>query len=148
MAKDSDTKPLSGRDDDRDLAFWELGAASLPLRGQKDWKRGDPVIYINDKIPDFVVPAYEGDRYEALVPDTLDLQERAALAVAGVTEPTDPLADYEIYFCAYVLANPPMMQHTFDYHCTNKFMEALPLLRMISRPLAPLRSTWSFNCVR
>jgi len=132
MSEDSDTKPLSGRDEGRDLAFWELDASSLHFRGQRDWKRGDPVIYVNDKIPDFAVPAYDGDRYEAMVPDTLDLQERAALAIAGMTEPTDPLADYEVYFFAYVLANPPMMQHSFDYHCTNKFMEAMPLLRMIS----------------
>ena len=35
------------------------------------WKRGDPIGYIRQDIPDFDVPAYEGERYSALVPDTL-----------------------------------------------------------------------------
>ena len=60
------------------------------------WKSGDPIGYINDEIPAFEVPAYDGERYEAMVPDTLDLQARAALAVNGLTGPTDPKADYEI----------------------------------------------------
>ena len=63
-----------------------------------EWKRGDPIGYIREEVPEFAVPAYEGERYEALVPDTLDLQERAALAVNGLTGPTDPLADYEMYW--------------------------------------------------
>ena len=57
-------------------------------------KPGDTIGYIREEIPDFDVPAYEGERYEALVPDTLDLQERAALAVNTLTGPTDPLADH------------------------------------------------------
>jgi len=32
-----------------------------------------------------------------MVPDTLDLAERAHLAIHGMTEPTDPQADYEVY---------------------------------------------------
>ena len=48
------------------------------------WKRGDPIGYIREEIPEFEVCAYEGERYEVLVPDTLDLQERAALAINGL----------------------------------------------------------------
>ena len=42
-----------------------------------DWKAGDPIGYVRSEIPDFELPPYGGERYEALVPDTLDLQERA-----------------------------------------------------------------------
>jgi len=96
------------------------------------WKSGDPIGYINDEIPAFEVPAYDGERYEAMVPDTLDLQARAALAVNGLTGPTDPKADYEIYWHVWFKLNPPMMQHDFSDQVQMKFMEALPLMRVAS----------------
>ena len=96
------------------------------------WKPGDPIGYVRKDIPDFDVPAYEGTRYEALAPDTLDLQERAALAVNVLTRATDPLADYEQYFYARFRQNPPMMQHDYADQCQNRFMEGLPLMRIIS----------------
>ena len=126
---------MNTRDTDKkdgDLAFWEIGESSQSLETDVGWKPGDTVGYIRKAIPDFHVPAYEGARYETLVPDTLDLQERADLAVNGLTGPTDPLADFEMYFFVYFHSVPPMMQHSFDSHCINKFMEALPLLRIIS----------------
>ncbi len=96
------------------------------------WKRGDPIVYINPEIPDIEVPAYNGERYTALAPDTLDLQERAALAVHGLTAPTDEAADYEIYWLARFGHNPPVMQHDWSDAVQCKFMEALPLLRIAS----------------
>ena len=51
---------------------------SNPIHG---WKRGDLIGYIRGEIPEFDVPQCERERYEAMVPDALDLQERAALAV-------------------------------------------------------------------
>ena len=42
-----------------------------------DWKPGDPIGYVRPEIPDFEMPDYQGERYEAMVPDTLDLAERA-----------------------------------------------------------------------
>jgi len=100
--------------------------------GSRGWKSGDPVGYISGEIPDFDVPPYDGELYEVSVPDTLDLQDRAALAVNGLTSPTDPEADYEIYWTALFKRNPPMMQHDLGDHCQVKFMEALPLMRIIS----------------
>ncbi|NUQ66468.1 MAG: twin-arginine translocation signal domain-containing protein [Pirellulales bacterium] len=41
----------------------------------------DRVPYICHEVSHFEVPPYEGDRYEAMVPDTLDIQERAILAL-------------------------------------------------------------------
>ena len=95
-------------------------------------KREGTIGYIQEVIPAFDVPAYEGERYEALVPDTLDLQERAALAVNVLTGATDPLADHELYFWVRFSSEPPMMRHDFSDICVMKFMEALPLMRIAS----------------
>ena len=52
-------------------------------------KRNPDVKYINPDIPDFELPSFNGNRYEAKVPDTLDLAERAAQAVHVMTASTD-----------------------------------------------------------
>ena len=97
------------------------------------WKPGDPIGYIQSQAPEFELPNYEGERYEAMVPDTLDLQERARLAIHAMTEPTDPLADYEAYFLAYFRSYPPMMPHDSAAPSIQvKFQEAVPLMRVIS----------------
>lgn len=113
------------------IAVWESGK-DMHVDIEPGWKPGDPIGYIRPDIPDFRVPHYDGTRYEVLVPATLDLQERAALAVNGLTGPTDPLADYDLYFFAWFLGNPPVMQHDADSVCLSKMMESLPLMRMIS----------------
>ena len=96
------------------------------------WKKGDPIGYIRDEIPEFEVPSYDGEWYEVMVPDTLDLQERAALAVNGTTEPTDPEADYEIYWWVNLKSKPANMRHDWSDQVQCKFMEGLPLLRIAS----------------
>src|SRR5437763_2359304 len=63
----------------------------------KDWKPGAPITYARDKAPPFDIPAYQGERYEASVPDTLDLAERAEWGLNALTGCTDPHAAYEIY---------------------------------------------------
>ena len=78
----------------------------------ENWKPGDPIGYITSDIPDFEMPPYEGERYEARVPDTLELQERARLALHNMTEVTDPQADYEPYYIIGLRDNPPVMLHT------------------------------------
>ena len=97
-----------------------------------EWKRGDPIEYVRDEIPEFDVPLYEGERYQAPVPDTLDMQGMAALAVNGLTGPMDPEADYELYIFAHLNRNPPMMDHDWSDQCQSKFMESLPLMRVMS----------------
>lgn len=98
----------------------------------KGWQVGDPIPYIRREIPAFEVPPYEGECYEAMVPATLDLQERAALAVNGLTGPLDPEKDYMLYFNASFRTNPPTMWHRGSDICVTKFEEALPLMRLIS----------------
>jgi hypothetical protein len=55
------------------------------------------IAYARQEIPAFDIPPYSGERYKDTVPDTLDLAERAKLALRGATSITDPEADYEIY---------------------------------------------------
>jgi len=98
------------------------------------WEEGEPMPFIRsrEEIPPFDVPEYRGERYEELVPDTLDIQERAALAVNGLTGPTDPKKDFLLYFSVNFSANPPSMSHGPADICQTKFMEALPLMRLAS----------------
>ena len=87
---------------------------------------------MNPVVPDVTLPHHEGQRYQALVPDTLDLQERAALAVHGLTGPAEPEFDYEIPFYVYFLYNPPVMVRMMSDHVIAKFVEAMPLMRLMS----------------
>ena len=98
-----------------------------------DWKPGEPISYIRPDIPEFETPPFGGERYEALVPDTLDLQERARLSVHVLTEATDPLADYEPYYHVRLRHSPIDMGHSW-WHSTAgpKYQEALALMRLIS----------------
>jgi len=95
-------------------------------------RRSPAIQYINPEVPAIEVPAYPGSRYEAVVPDTLDLAERAALAVHGLTAPLNADADYEMYFAARLQLDPPVMVHSFSDWCQMKWQEALPLMRLIS----------------
>ncbi len=102
------------------------------MRLAKEPKRSTEIKYINPEVPTVGLPEYRGQRYQAQVPDTLDLAHRAALAINGMTGPTDSDADYEIYWQAAFLNNPPYMIQTFNDHCQVKFHEALPLMRLAS----------------
>lgn len=96
-----------------------------------EWKPGDPIGYIRPEIPEFRLPAYKGEQYEALVPDTLDLQERARLTIHSLTETTDPLADYELYPHVRFNSNPPVMMHSW-WPLLAKHQEGVLLMRLIS----------------
>jgi len=68
-----------------------------------------------------------------MVPATFDVQERAALAVRGLTGITDAEKDYEVYWWVDVGAHPPYMVHRpNDLHNQVAFHSALPLMRLIS----------------
>jgi hypothetical protein len=112
------------------------------------WKKGDPIRYIRDEIPDFSLPSYGGERYEAMVPDTLDIQERATLGINALTELTDPEADYEIYFDGLLGSNPPVLVHDEADNCQPKFEEALVLCRLISgsRKNMHVEEKWLRHC--
>jgi len=87
------------------------------------------LTYINPGALRVAPPTYPGEYYDALVPSTLDLAERARLCVNALTETTDPAFDDELYWIVDLLALEPVMYHTVDDHVQAKFFQALPLDR-------------------
>lgn len=89
-------------------------------------------VYIRDEIPSLTIPPFDGDTVETLAPDTLDLAVMAKLAINGLTGPTDPELDYEVYWQVNFFRDPPIMLHDHGDNVVAKFMEALPLQRVIT----------------
>ena len=56
------------------------------------------IPYVREAIPEFQVPAYRGDTYNDMIPDTLDLAERLRLAVHASTSIADPRVDDEVFW--------------------------------------------------
>ena len=98
----------------------------------------EPIQYINTEIPDVPLPEYPGKHYEALVPATLDLAERAALAINATTGMLNPNADLEMYWTVDLLEDPPRMTHNPSDHCRMKFFQTWPGLRAMSGSLQNL----------
>lgn len=97
------------------------------------WQPGDPIAYINPESPAATVPPYRGERYEALVPDTFDVAERARQVISPLTEATDAGADREIYFVGVFCVKPALLCHgVSDANVQPKFQLTVPLMRMIS----------------
>ncbi len=109
-----------------------------------------PFITPADAIPSFTVPARRGQTYPDMIPDTLDIQERCALAVNGLTGATDPDRDYMLYFSVNFSSNPPSMTHDHADICQTKFMEALPLMRIASgsEQNMPVDEVWMRSALR
>ena len=98
-----------------------------------DWQPGDPITYINPEAPAATVPPYQGERYEALVPDTFDVAECARQVINPLTEATDADADREIYFMGVFCVKPALLCHgVSDANVQPKFQLTVPLMRMIS----------------
>ena len=94
LLRQQDVRQLLGRPDPK--AFWlnpnsHLILVAYDISSLVRFAHG-PIEYISPAVPTVKLPVYEGVRYEAVVPDTLDLAGRAALAVNGLTGPLDPMA--------------------------------------------------------
>ena len=112
------------------------GTSELKWPGRGRPPLRDPGIqYIRPTIPPLTVTPYRGRHYRATVPDTLDLAERARIAVEGVlTQGCDLEYDCEIYMQTQYYWRPPVMYHSFhDYNGGQaKYLESLALLRQIA----------------
>ena len=75
-----------------------------------------------------------GGRYQAIVPDTLDLAERAAVALNGLGGMIDPSLGHHMFFAVKYCSNPPYMSHfaSSDYVGDPKFAQSLPMMRLMS----------------
>jgi hypothetical protein len=80
--------------------------------------------------PTAQIPPFSGDFYFSSVPDTLDLAERAELAINALTRCTNPENDYAIYFSVNFNRNPPTMSRQIKNY--GKFMEGLALMRRVT----------------
>ena len=114
------------------LTIW-LAMISMPLRAKDLITSGLPYLQ-QEKIVNLEVPPVKGEFYDDLIPDTLDIAERAELAINAITSLVDPAADYEIYYDTEFFRNPPIMRHNWsDMTCSEwKFYEALSLLRLVT----------------
>ena len=75
---------------------------------------------------------YSGERYEATVPDTLDLAQRAELAINGIGGTIDPESHHEMFFkVQYACKTPYMEHHAADTTCDPKYSESFPLMRIM-----------------
>ena len=78
------------------------------------------------------VPRFEGERYEAEVPDTLDLTDNARFAINAYTRMLDPAMDYQFFGNANFVRKPPVLILGGSYECVSKHLESLPLMRIMS----------------
>ena len=93
--------------------------------------------HADKNLPEIPLPRFEGERYEANVPDTLNLAERAELALQAITRMVEPKRDYAIYAHAFFNRRPPILSLSDSDGidggpCTAKQFESLPLLRIMS----------------
>ena len=76
--------------------------------------------------------AYAGAEYDARVPDTLDLADRAEWAINGIGGSIDPELHHQMYFRVEYAHNPPVMtHHSADTTCDPKFGESFPMMRIM-----------------
>ena len=74
-----------------------------------------------------------GERYQAVVPDTLDLAERASIAINALAGRFSPDFDYENYEISVIYARPPFMQFRHGAFFLNaKLAESFPMMRVMS----------------
>ncbi len=93
--------------------------------------------HADKSLPEIALPHFEGERYEAEVPDTLDLAERGELAIQAITRMVDPNRNYALYCHALFNRRPPVLVLSdFDGidggGCLGKQFESLLLLRIMS----------------
>jgi len=92
-----------------------------------------PITYINPNPAECEPIQYQGERYEATVPATLDLAERAKLSVHFLTSFMNPNLEYEPYNMIELMKVPPTMWHCQgDFQMQGKVLEMIPPSRLIS----------------
>src|SRR3954453_6018556 len=112
---------------------WAFTPALFAREKATQWKPGDPIGYISPDAGKVKLKPYSGDKYEAKVPDTLDLAERARIAINALTEVTNSQEDYEIYNTNTFATNPPSMQmHCWYPTILPKFIWAVSMMRTMS----------------
>ena len=111
-------------------------AMAILMLGVLGWQaEPEEIDYADRSLPEIPVPQFEGERYETKIPDTLDLVDRAKLAIRAITEMLDPSRDYLMFTHAWFNRNPPIITINLEeeiFSCGGKHLESLPLLRILS----------------
>jgi len=108
-------------------------ALGVSTAGEYDDPKCGVIKYVREDIPSVAIPTYAGTRYADRVPDTPDMVDMANLSINALTCAVNANADYAHFFWVGFDSNPPrMINDVDDLYCTPKFMEALPLLRIIT----------------
>ena len=76
--------------------------------------------------------ALTGAYYKAVVPDTLDLAERARLAINAITGAADPHNNYEVFQCGHCDQQPANFNHNHGGPCLAKAIDVIPRMRRMS----------------
>jgi len=90
--------------------------------------------YVDERVSEAELPAphFAGERYEAEVPETLELTDRALLAINAYTRMLDPAMDHRFYGNANFMRKPPVLIMGGGYECTSKQLESLLLMRIMT----------------
>lgn len=92
-----------------------------------------PTPYCTDPMSVIPTPPIKGQRYTAVVPDTLDIQQRAELVLGTMINCTDPQSNYAPYDNMFLWNNPPVMRGITTNN--GKYIEATALLRYMTGSL-------------
>ena len=85
-----------------------------------------------NKAPEQHGSSLKGTYYKAVVPDTLDLAERARLAVNAITGAADPHNNYEVFQCGHCDQQPANFNHNHGGPCIAKAIDVIPRMRRMS----------------
>ena len=90
-----------------------------------------PAVLVTERVADLPVVTGKEERYKDTVPDTLDLAERAALAVNALTGCLDPNRGYEAAHCVSMHARPAHLSYRGGWGCHSKVVQVLPEMRLM-----------------
>ena len=91
-----------------------------------------PAVLVTERVAEMPVVTGKEERYKATVPDTLDLAERAALAVNALTGSIDPSRGNMAALCASMHARPAHLSYRGGWGCHSKVVQVLPEMRVMS----------------
>jgi hypothetical protein len=120
------------------ILVWLVMTVSIPAEPEThevipDPTPTGPITYINEDSPAVDPPEYPGKYYDAMVPATFDLAERARLALNYLTRFVNPNLEYEPYNMIELMSQPPKMWHQQgDFQMQGKVLEILPISRLVS----------------
>ena len=98
--------------------------------------------YVDERVADVRLPEprFEGQRYDAEAPDTLDLTQRAVYAINAYTRMLDPALDYAFIGNAGFMRKPPIVTGAMGHgDGLRAIWPSMSVCKMRRRPSQPVR---------